>query len=180
MKRRHILGGTIVAMLIIAGSWVMAASFAIQNGTTETGSGAYHGTAAIAYWTETAVGVGTQPGVLPAVLSGTAGTPTVLAGAATNYAVNAPTLNDIAHFWKFSEATTAPINTEVELQLTISTGAVPVITAVIVYVETQAVAPGSAITFTLYYDLGSPSSGTITLNAVTQISQQCAAVGTCP
>ncbi len=158
----------------------MAASFQVTNSTTETGGGNYHATNSIAYWTETAVGVSTQPGTLPTALSTTVGTPTVLAAAATNYAVNTPTLNDLAHYWKFSEATTAPVSTEVELQFTVSTGVSPTITQVTVYVETQTTAPGAAITFTLFYDLGSAASGTITLNAVTEISQQCGSVGTCP
>jgi hypothetical protein len=180
MKPRHVLGGTIVALLLIAGGWVMAASFSITQGPTETGSGVYHGTASLAYFPETGAGVGTQPGSLPTQLWTTVGTPTVLAGSATNYAVNAPTLNDIAHFWKFTEATSAPVSTELEIQFTVSTGGVPTITSVVVYVETQSTAPGAEIVFTVYYDLGSPSAGTITLNSVTEVGEQCSAVGTCP
>jgi hypothetical protein len=179
LKPRHVLGGTIVALLIIGGSWVMAASFAITQGPTETGSGVYHGTAALTYWTETASAVATQTGT-PALLSTTVGTPTVLPAAGTSYSVNAPTVNDITHYWKFTEATTAPASTEVELQLSVSVGVVPSVATVIVYIETQATVPGTAQTFLLYYDLGSPASGTITLNSVTQVSEQCAAVGTCP
>jgi len=180
VTRRSVLGGTIIAMLLLTMGWVVAVSFSIQNGTVETGGGFYHGTSSLTYWTEASVGVGTQPGVLPTALSTTVGTPTVLAAAATNYAINAPTLNDLAHFWKFTEATTSPVSTELELEFTVSSGAVPVITLVTVYIQTQAVIPGTAVTFTLFYDLGSASSGTITLNSVTEISQQCGAVGTCP
>jgi hypothetical protein len=32
----------------------------------------------------------------------------------------------------------------------------------------------------VYYDLGNPGSGTITLNSVTELGQQCTAVGNCP
>ena len=179
-RNRQIVGATVIAILALAGSWVMAASFSISNGNTETGGGAYHGTALLGFWSETTVGVGSEPGVLPAVLSTTIGTPTVLAGAAANYAVNAPTANDIVHFWKFAETNAAPINTEIQMQFTISSGAVPTVTQVTVYVETQAVAPVGTITYTIYYDLGSPSSGTITLNSVTEVNLQCSAVGTCP
>jgi len=157
----------------------MAASFAVNQGAVETGSGAYHGTAALTYWTETTAGVTTQAGT-PAVLSAIMATPTVLPAAGISYGVNAPTLNDVTHFWKFTEATTSPVSTELELEFTVSSGAVPVITLVTVYIQTQAVIPGTAVTFTLFYDLGSASSGTITLNSVTEISQQCGAVGTCP
>jgi hypothetical protein len=180
IKPRHILGGTIVALLIIGGSWVMAASFAITQGTTETGSGVYHSTTALTYWSELSAGVATQPGTAPTALSITVGTPTVLAAAGTNYAINTWTLNDIAHFWKFTETTAAPLSTEVELQIAVSTGSPATVSNVVVFVETQAAAPSGALTFTLWYDLGSPSSATITLNSVTQVSEQCAAVGTCP
>jgi hypothetical protein len=179
LKPRHVLGGTIVALLVIGGSWVMAASFAVTQGPQEIGSGVYHGTAALTYWTESAAGVGTQTAT-PTVLSTTAATPTVLPAAGTNYGVNAPVINDIEHYWKFTEATTAPASTEIEMQISVSTGAVPVVTSVIVYVETQATIPGTAQTFVLYYDLGSPATATITLNSVTQVSEQCSAVGTCP
>lgn len=56
----------------------------------------------------------------------------------------------------------------------------PTVTTVTVYVETQATVPATAQTFTLYYDLGSPATATITLNSVTQLGEQCSAVGTCP
>jgi hypothetical protein len=180
VKPRHVLGATVVALLVIGGSWVMAASFAITQGTTETGSGMYHGTTALTYWTEASAGVATQPGAAPTALSVTVGTPTVLAGAGTSYAVNAWTLNDIAHFWKFTEATTAPTSTEVELQISVSSGSPATVTNVAVYIETQTTAPGAAQTFTLWYDLGSPSTATITLNSVTQVSEQCPSLGTCP
>jgi len=169
----------IVALLIIGGSWVMAASFAVTQGPTEVGTGVYHGTASLTYWTELSAGVTTQSGT-PPLVSATVGTPTTLPATGTSYAINAPVVNDITHYWKFSEATTAPANTEIQLQIAVSTGVVPSVTTVVVFVETQATIPGTAQTFILYFDLGSPSSGTITLNSVTQVSEQCAAVGTCP
>ena len=180
VTRRSVLGGTIIALLLLTMGWVVAVSFSIQNGSTETGAGTYHATSSLTYWAEASVGVATQPGTLPTALSTTVGSPTVLAATATNYAINTATLNDLAHFWKFTEATTAPASTELELAFTVSTGAAPLITQVLVYVETQATVPGTATTFTLYYDLGAPSAGTITLNSVTEVSQQCGAVGTCP
>jgi hypothetical protein len=179
LKARHVIGGTFVALLVLGGGWVMAASFAISQGPIETGSGVYHGTAALTYWTETSAGVTTQAGT-PVLLSTTAGTPTVLPAAGTSYAVNAPTLNDVTHFWKFAEATSAPASTEVELQISVSTGVIPAVTTVVVFVETQVTVPATAQTFILYYDLGSAATATITLNSVTQISEACTAVGNCP
>ncbi len=79
LKPRHVIGGTIVALLVLSGSWVMAASFAVTQGPTETGSGVYHGTSSLTYWTEATAGVSTQAAT-PPVLSTTVGTPTVLPG----------------------------------------------------------------------------------------------------
>ncbi len=180
LNRRLVWGGTLVALLAISGGWVLAASFSINLGSTETGAGTYHPTALLTYWAEASVGVGIQPTPLPTALSTTVGAPTTLAAAGTNYGVNTATAGDVAHYWKFTEATTAPASTELELYFSVSTGAGPTITTVTVYIETQATIPATAQTFVVYFDLGSPSGGTITLNSVTEISQQCAAVGTCP
>ena len=72
------------------------------------------------------------------------------------------------------------VNTELELSFTLSTGVGPTITTVTVYVVTQAAVPGAPVTFGFYYDLGSAAAATIQLNSVTEIAQQCSAVGTCP
>jgi hypothetical protein len=178
-RRATIWAATALAMVALVGGWAMA-SLTISQGATETGGGAYHGAAALSYWSETAVGIATQPSTLPTALSTTATGPTVLAGAATNYAINTPVTGDVAHYWKFTEAAGAPVSTEVEIQFSVSTGTTVTVTSVTDYIETQGTAPGTAIVFTLYYDLGNPSGGTITLDSVTQISQQCSGVGTCP
>jgi hypothetical protein len=179
LGRKTIYLATALAMAAVIGGWAMAASFTITNGTTETGTGAYHTTAGLTYFAETAVGIGSQPAGLT-TLSATVATPTVLAAAATTYAINAPTAADVVHFWKFTEAAGAPAATEIELQFTVSTGAGPTVTAITAFVETQAASPGAAVVFTLNYDLGSAAAGTIQLNSVLEISQQCSAVGTCP
>jgi len=179
-KRRFVWIATVVALLAVAGGWVLAASLTIGPGNTETGAGTYHGTTQLTYFTETSVGVGTQPAPAPAALSQVVGAPTILAATATTYAINPATAGDVIHFWKFTEATSAPAATELELQFTVSTGAGPTITALTVYIETQATIPATAQVFTLTWDLGSAASTTIVLNSVTEISQQCASVGTCP
>jgi hypothetical protein len=167
------------ALLAVVAGFGMAA-FTVTQGPALAGGGEYHATSAIAFWTETDVGVSVQPTVLPTLLSALVATPTVLAAAAANYGVNAPTAGDIGQFWKFTEAAGATVNTELELSFTVSTGAVPTVTTQTVYIETQAVAPAGALVFSFYYDLGSAGAGTITLNSVTEIAQQCSAVGTCP
>lgn len=179
LSRRTVYVATAFALIAVVAGFGMAA-FTVTQGAAITGGGTYHGTAAIAWWTESGAGVSVQPAVLPTTLSAAVGAPTVLAGAATNYGVNAAVANDVSQYWKFVEATTATVNTELELAFTVSTGVAPVVTTLVVYVETQAAAPGAAITFGFYYDLGSAATATITLNSVTEISQLCSAVGTCP
>jgi len=178
--RRTVVLATALAMAAVLGGWAMAASLTISNGTAENGAGAYHATNGLTYFAESAVGLASQPNTAPTALSTTIGTPTVLAGAATTYAINTPTAGDLEHFWKFTEAAGAPASTELELVFTVSTGATPTVAAVTAFVETQATSPGGALVFTMNYDLGSAASGTIVLNSVMEISQSCTAVGTCP
>jgi hypothetical protein len=179
VRRATIWAATALAMVAVVGGWAMA-SLTISDGANENGGGAYHGAQSLTYWTEASVGLATEPSTLPTALSTTVTAPTTLAAAAANYAINAPVAGDVSHYWKFTESAGAPTGTEVEIQFTVSTGATPTVTSVTVFIETQGTAPTGAIAFTLYYDLGNPSSGTITLNSVTQIAQQCSAVGTCP
>jgi hypothetical protein len=179
-QRRTIYMATAFTLLAVVAGFGMAASFTVTQGPALAGSGVYHSTNSIAYWTESSVGVGVQPTVLPTTASTTVATPTVLAAAATSYGINTAVANDVGQYWRFSEAITATANTELELAFTVSTGVAPVVTTLTVFVETQATIPAVATTFTFYYDLGSPATATITLNSVTEIAQACSAVGTCP
>ena len=180
LSRRAVYLATAFALLVVIAGFGLAASFTITQGPAINGGGVYHATNAIAWWTEASAGVAIVQTPVPAQLSATVGTPTVLGGASASYTINVATANDVGQYWRFTEATTATVNTEIEIAFTVSTGAVPVVTTTIAYLETQAAAPGAALTFTLYYDLGSPAAGTITLNSVAELSQQCSAVGTCP
>jgi hypothetical protein len=67
----------------------------------------------------------------------------------------------------------------VELQFWISTGAVPSTVHLTLYIETQSTPPGGPLLFALFYDLGNPAGGTLTLNNVMELSQQCPSIGTC-
>ena len=180
ISRRTIYVATAFALLAVVAGFSMAASFAVTQGPAIQGSGVYHGTNTITWWTDTSEAVAVQPTPLPTTLSTTVTAPTVLAAAAANYGVNAAVAGDVGQAWKFTEATSATANTELELAFTVSTGTVPTVTTLTVYVETQATIPGTATVFVFYYDLGSPATATITLNSVMEIAQQCSAVGTCP
>ncbi len=178
--RRTVYIATAFTLLAVVAGFGLAASFTVTNGPGINGGGNYEATNAITFWTEASAGVAIIQTPVPATLSATITAPTVLAGAATTYSVNAATANDVGQFWKFTEAGGATASTELEIAFTVSTGTGPTVTTVIAYVETQTAPPAGATTFTIFYDLGSPAGGTITLNSVSELSQQCSAVGTCP
>ncbi len=177
---RAVYVATVLALITFGAGYAFAA-LSVTTGT-ETGAGNYVGTAGIAWWSLSATNPGavqTVPTALPTVLSTTVGTPTVLAGVATNYLIGAGTAGNIAQVLKFSETAAAPASTELEIFVSFNTGAgAGTTTSTTVYVQTQ-VAPG-AIVFTMFIDVGNAAAGTITINFTEQISQQCSAVGTCP
>ena len=178
--RRTVYVATAFALLAVVAGFGIAASFTITQGPALNGGGVYHATNSIAWWTESSAGVAVIQTPVPTTLSATATAPTVLPIAASSFAVTAATANDVGQYWKFSEAAGATASTELEIAFTVSTGATPTVTTTTVFVETQATSPGAALTFTIFYDLGSPAAGTITLNSVSELSQQCSTVGTCP
>jgi len=177
LARRTVYVATGFALLAVIAGFGMAA-FTVTSGAALNGSGEYHATNAIAWWTESDVGVSIQPTALPATASNVVGTPSLLPGVAASYGVNTAVAGDVSQFWKFTESAGATASTELELSFTVNTAAG--VTTITSYVETQAAPPGAGATFTFYFDLGSAGAGTITLNSVTEIAQQCSAVGTCP
>lgn len=180
VSARAVYLATAVALAAFVGGYAMAGALTIATGSPEGANGNYETTNGITWWTQSSVGLASTPGTVPTQLASSAASPTVLASAGQAYMANTGTSNDVAHFFKMTEATAAPTGTELEITFSVSTGTTPVVTTLTVYVETQASAPASALTFTIYYDLGSASSASIVLNSVQQISQQCGAVGTCP
>lgn len=178
--RKTVYVATAFALLVVVAGFGIAQTLTITQGIAEQGQGVYHGTNQIAWWTETDAGVSVLPTNPFGTLSTTVGTPTPLASTTTSYGINTQVGNDEAQFWKFTEDTTAVVNTELEIAFTVSTGSSPVVATDTVFVQTQTADPGTALTFSLFYDLGSASSGTIVLNSVTEITQQCSVPGTCP
>jgi hypothetical protein len=169
---------TAVALITFGAGYAFAA-LSVTNGT-ETGGGNYVNTAALTWWTLSANpgAVGVVPAAVPASVSTTVTIPTVLPAAGTNYMVNTGTAGHIAQLMKFTEATTAVANTEIETLIVVNTGTGT--TTVTMYVETQSTIPGTAQTFVFYIDVGDASAATVTINYAEQISQPCSAVGTCP
>jgi hypothetical protein len=171
---------TFFAMAAFVGGYAMAGALTISQGPAESAGGNFESTNSIAWWSQASVGLTSVASPLPTQLATTSSSPTVLAATGQAYLINTGAAGDVAHFFKMTESTSAPVSTEIEVVFTVSTGLSPVITTVTVFLESQSTAPGTAQTFVLEYDLGSPTSASIVLNSVEQISQQCTAVGTCP
>ena len=180
VSARAIYVVTALTIAAFVGGFAMAGSLTIFNGTPEAANGNYEATTNIAWWSQASVGLSATPSSTLTVLSSTVSSPTTLATSNQAYLANSGTAGDVAHFFKMSETSSAPINTELEIVFTISAGSTPVITTVTLFVETQSAAPSGTLTFTIYYDLGSASSASVVLNSVQQISQVCGSLGNCP
>lgn len=161
----------------LGGCGFALATFTVSN-TPITATGSYFNNTGLTYWFEVGLSTTTVPTPAPAALSTTVGTPTHLAFAATNYAINAVTAGNPALALRFDETTGAPTSTELELTFTISVGGSPATSTTKVYVETQTYVAG--LYFTLYFQTGTISITHTTVTTVVQLSQRCTAIGTCP
>ena len=186
MKRRisgRLIGvATIVAMVTFGAGFALA-SLTVSNSTGSTGNGNYLSDSSLAYWglsatNPTTVGVAPSGGLT--AVSTTLATPSQLnGGGGTLYSVGTVTTGDIVQILRFSETTSAPLSTEVEINFSISTGSG--LTTTTAYIETQASAPGSTLTYSFYLDAGSAASSSVMINYAIQISQQCSVLDTtCP
>ena len=171
---------TALSLAAFVGGFALAGSLTVNSSGTEAGGGNFETATSISWWSQSSVGLTAIPTSVPTGLSITPGSPTVLAATGQAYMIGTGTAGDLAHYFKMTEGSSATASAELEIVFSISTGATPTITTVTVYLETQSTTPTTAQTFTLYYDLGSPSGGSIVLNSVQQISQLCSSVGTCP
>jgi hypothetical protein len=175
-RRWWLLSGLVVALFAIG---TVSAAFVIQNSTGAAG-GVQNGSAFLAHWQQTGVVSSATPVPVPAALSTVAATPTRLPNGAIPYRMDAAARGDPAVEWIFSETTGIAVNQEIEIDFDVEFtlgGATHTATGS-VYLESQAAAIGAALTFDLYWDSGAATG--ITFVSESQISQACAAVGTCP
>ncbi len=186
-SRSQGLGARRVSVLVVAPLLVLSflgglgMALTITAGNSSNGSGAYEGSTELTYWTLAGTFADTMHGPLPGAASTTAGTPTVLPASAQSYRINAATIADLAVRWNFTEGTSSPVNTEVEITFTIAYGISGTSTTIKIYLETQGTAPASPIVFQLFYDSGGTGApGSEAVQAFVQLSQQCSAIGTCP
>jgi hypothetical protein len=179
ISTRVIYIAVVASVLTFVGGYALAA-LTVTNGT-QSGSGNYEGTGAIAWWSDPntpAAALGLIPSSGTSAVSVAQGTNTVLGAAATSYTVGTVTAGDIAEIFKFTETSSATINTYFEVVFSISAATVTTQTA---YLETQATAPAGSVVFTFYLDAGSAASSSVTIAYVLQISQLCGATAaSCP
>jgi hypothetical protein len=167
----------LVALSIVLG---VATALTITASSTEYGTGAYESGTSLTYWTLDGTFADTMHAPLPGRASGAAGFPTVLPAAAQSYRINGATSGDLAVRWNFTESTAAHVNTEIEITFTITYGVTGATSTITVYVETQGTAPTNPVVFQFYFDAGTATPGSVAIQAFTQVSEQCSAVGTCP
>ncbi len=174
----------VLVVALLAALFLAGAAVSVRfnnNGPSVRGEGVYVGTTNLAYWTQLGTFARQVPNPVPARVSTTVGAPTVLPGAGTIYMLNGGAAsgdNDVR--FDFQEATSAPVSHEIEITFTIDAGLGGAPTVVTAYIETQASAPGSPITFTFLYDLGFGTPGSLEVSTFKQVTQSCTAIGTCP
>lgn len=153
----------------------LAGSLSIGSGL-ESGKGATEVGNAITWWGETAVTLTLIPSPVPATANASAATPTLLTTANTSYAVGAVKANDSAIRWDF-QLKAPPVLTEFEITVTVLNLTAASAATFTVFLETPATAPTGTVLVSLFVDNG---AGTTGFQAVSQLSQQCTAFGTCP
>ena len=166
-----------LAVLAITGAWAAGISIGHSN---ESVTGRADGAGTLPDWQATASLASTVPTPAPTVLSAAAATPTRLSAAGRSYLLAAGTAGHEAADWTFVESVGIALNLEIELQfeVTATVGGTTASHGYTVYLETQATAPTAADTFQVFWDGGATTG--VTLVAQSELSQACAAAGTCP
>jgi hypothetical protein len=173
-------GWAVVALIaMVVGTGVVAGALVIRSTASDVG-GIQNPATALADFQETGVLSATTPRVLPTILSALAAHPTRLAAVGTPYLLNTGTIGNLAIEWTFSESVGILANFEVELAYDVQYDVAATLHTATgtVYLETQAIVPGGALTFELYWDSGSAAG--VTFVSESEIGQGCSAVGTCP
>lgn len=174
-KRTTILLGAILLLSAVVG----AASFQITL-SGETASGVQNTAEFLTHFQQVSATFTATPLPVPAVVSAAAATPTQLPGASGGLMVNAGVAGHEAASWVFHETVGVALNTEIELEFKVGymVGTTPGNFSATEYVETQATAPVATLTFTFYWDSGQTTG--LTILSQLELSQVCAAVGSCP
>jgi hypothetical protein len=149
------------------------------QGGGETGQGSAVSQQALSYWTWTSTLVTVVPTPAPGAVSHIVTAPTRLPRiAGASYSINAATAGQASVEWRFSDATTAPLATE--LVITLVDGLSGTTSTLSAYVETSARVLTRALAFNFYWDAGAVAPTGLEISTMTATVQQCSAIGVCP
>jgi len=172
-----VLGAT-VAFLACLG--VVSAGFVILNSAPGAAGGTENGSVFLTDWQQTGVVSSATPAPVPGRVSVSVAAPSRLPALGGSWQLDAGVAGNQALEWTFTEAVGILTDQEIEvaftLQYTVGTTAHTV--TITAYFESQAVAIVGVLAYNLYWDAGAATG--ITFGAESEISQACAAVGTCP
>lgn len=166
--------GVLALSAVVAG-----AAFQVTH-SSETASGTQNAADFLTHFPTVGTAFTATPLPVPALLSSTAGAPTLLPAAAASWMLNTGVAGHEAWDWGFSETVGIATSTEIELrfQVTYEVGATTLSYSATAYVETQAAAIGANLAFTVYWDGGATTG--VTVLSQLEISQVCGSVGACP
>ncbi len=170
-------GAAVVLVLLAVGAFlggVATAALSVSGGT-ENGDGAASSVSALTWWTLKTTAVDVVPNPAPLPVSSVAATPTVLPSVNGSLAFATATAGDGAVRLDFQEKG-ATASTELEVAVTFLNIS-GVATSALVYLETQTTVPAGTLQFSLYLDTG---AGAVLFLRITDLTQQCASVGSCP
>ena len=167
-----------LALLLVSLLGLTAGTSQVNRGTVENGQGAYVSEQGLAYWPWDATALEAVPTPAPAMPSTNPAAPTLLSALGRSYTINAATAGAEAVRWQFSELTTAPRLTELELRFVVGTSAST--SSIRVYVETRGFAPIRTLTFYFYWDAGAFPPTVLTISTEQTTVLACSAIGTCP
>jgi len=168
-----------VAFLTVAlfGGAIGVATSILQGGS-EQAQGAYVSEETPAFWNWSDTLLDAIPAVVPGAASTDVAAPTLLPAGGQSFVIDPSTAGHPGIRWQFQEATTAPQSTELELRFV--AGLVNSAVHITVYLETQAVIPGAAVDYFLYWDAGTFASGSLSVETMQVVVLACASVGACP
>ncbi|MCI4335713.1 MAG: hypothetical protein L3K17_00740 [Thermoplasmata archaeon] len=159
--------------------FVAAGSLKVTKGPTEHEIGNYVAASNVGtWWSVVKLATTTLPSG-PTAPSNTTAAPTVLPSNGTvSYGLNGGASGGAALLWIFQALVTAPLNTEIELELNYSlSGNTSRFT---VYLETPSSAFSGTLDVRLYYSIAASALSGGTIQSVTELSAKCLTVGTCP
>jgi hypothetical protein len=180
-RHRGAVGVALFAALLLSSGvigWTLGAPATVGPGTTEQAQGVDVGEQTPAYWVWEAAQIWSIPAPLPTLLSTVSGTPTLLPAASGNLRINPATAGNTSVRWGFTETTSAPGSTELELRFT--DGLTRAAVMITVYLETRPGALAAALSFFTYWDAGSFGPTGITVQTLQVDVLVCTGIGHCP